>query len=140
MVTDKHKQKLKLKDKEIGSYIQVQKISIEAGWDYTCEIDINSKINCYGLNILSQTDIPAYLKSYFKIESVQVGLSHSCVLYSYWDSTLIKVSKIACWGGTNQFSELNIPSDQMFNIELVTVGDEHTCWKIMFTIQHEIRG
>jgi len=34
---------------------------------------------------------------------------------------------LTCWGGTNEFSELDIPLDFLNKVKGVAVADEHVC-------------
>lgn len=80
--------------------------SLAAGWEFTCLIDMDKRLNCNGINIHGQTAIPRILscsKSY--VSQVSSGLSHSCAIYLFNLKT-----NIICWGGTNSNYQLDTPN------------------------------
>lgn len=84
---------------------------ISASWDYTCGVNINSKLDCWGFNYLGQANPPKNLHGgRYTILSVHTGMTHACARYYMFkrdignDSTMLN-----CWGGHNEYGQKNIP-------------------------------
>ena len=73
------------------------------------------------------------------MEDIKVGLSHSCAKYTYLDNTkYVKHSRVICWGGHDEFNQLRVNNNQEVSnedVELISVGDEHTCITIWISFE-----
>lgn len=62
---------------------------------------------------------------------ITTGLSHSCAIINKY-RRIFKFFKtmnehVICWGGGNEYGQIDIPKKYNYKIKLVSVGDEFTC-------------
>lgn len=54
---------------------------ISAGWDFTCKVNLDNKLTCFGLSYYNQTDAqPPFTNGTYPISKLVTGLMHSCIL------------------------------------------------------------
>jgi len=75
---------------------------------YSCGINTDSNIVCWGDNEYGQLNVPAGLG---KVVALSVGSNHACAI----DSN----SRLWCWG-LNKSKECDVPAE--FNFDIVSVG------------------
>eukprot|EP00801_Mesodinium_rubrum_P003317 Mrub_03317.p1 GENE.Mrub_03317~~Mrub_03317.p1 ORF type:complete len:487 (+),score=103.16 Mrub_03317:135-1463(+) len=101
---------------------------ISAGWDFTCKVNLDNKLTCFGLSYYNQTDAqPPFTNGTYPISKLVTGLMHSCILYSLTKFNIKILGRIHCWGGHNEHKELSTPMAASFLNDSIAVGDEFTC-------------
>jgi hypothetical protein len=112
-------------------------VAIVAGTGHTCQINIDSSVDCWGLNdqgqlgdlTLTDRNIPVKVEGLSGIISLAAGGDHTCAL----DSNGV----VFCWGANN-YGQLGVGNNENSNKALrvislpegiisITAGHDHTC-------------
>jgi len=90
-------------------------VMIAAGWDYTCLATMSNKMACWGFNLRGQATVPKNLaQGKYIIESIHTGMTHACARYTVYRKASYQ-TLLNCWGGLNEFKQLNVPKTYQFN-------------------------
>ncbi len=113
-------------------------VSVSAGYDYTCAVEENGNIYCFGNNSKGQlgdgttvmSNIPVLVKSEKTFKAVSAGFEHTCAIDDK--------NEVYCWGsnivgqlGTgsmeNSLIPLKVKYENSTEIKSVSCGHRHTC-------------
>eukprot|EP00801_Mesodinium_rubrum_P000740 Mrub_00740.p1 GENE.Mrub_00740~~Mrub_00740.p1 ORF type:complete len:912 (+),score=200.42 Mrub_00740:224-2737(+) len=115
-----------LENEESNDYIKYEKLPKKIKNNPSIDTAPNQYhyFSCFGFNYRGQTDFPPSINNFTSsILQVSLGLAHSCTL----SKNNVHKSVLACWGGLNEFEQLEVPPQVAHNVALVSVADEHTC-------------